>query len=121
MGVNFRIIFDNSLNKSQEEINKEFRPLDCSNRGQVLLVPMIKCFTFDGKNYCAWCFPPRYFEIEENLKNWQWIKDYINKVRSFLGNGDVYLGNDSTSSHIPSDDLRGFFIPPKLSSKYLSP
>ncbi|MHA1489842.1 MAG: hypothetical protein ACTSRI_09315 [Promethearchaeota archaeon] len=119
MGVDFIIILENILNKSQEEINQKFGVISIKTKTGLIELPNWKTFSYMGKNYCSWMVCGRYFKIHKYPDKWEQIRQIIVKTREFLGSGKVYVGNDVIYSSCYEEGDSNFFLPPELEEKYL--
>jgi len=120
MGIDFIVIMENRAKRSQEAISREFGvDTFTTPKGKTYVDPRWRCFSYQGKDYVTWTFPPRYFDIKANPEEWEALRKYLVRVRTFLGNGQVYLGNDVVWAPYPSDD-RPFALPLPLSEEVLA-
>lgn len=126
MGINFVVIVDNVLGRTQDEVNREFG-VECFEDGTV--IPQWELFTYNGKEYAIWNFPPRYFVIEEaiekDMERWEALRKYLVRAMKFFGASSVRCTNDVCWFGLPSeeedeDEARpGFYLPGELPEEYL--
>ncbi len=121
MGIRFVIIIENKAERSQEEVDEELGVVECEVGGKLCRYSRWECFEWEGKKYCTWVISPRFFLPEEDPRRWEALRKYLVKVRSFLGGGEVYLGNDVVYVSSPKDTFPGeeFLPPPPLDEGYL--
>ncbi len=86
MGVNFVIMVENRLQRSQEEVNAVFGVF----RSVDITFSEWKCFTYKGKSYASWMFTPRYFEPKVGSPKWEALRKYLVRVKEFFGSEKVF-------------------------------
>lgn len=121
MGVNFVITIENLVQKTQEEINKEFGVVESVIDKEP--IPQWLLFDYEGKSYASWQFTPRHFMPEEDEKRWEALRKYLVKIREFLGGGEVMMSNDVVQFKLPpqdDDDKESFFLPWRLEEELLA-
>lgn len=122
MGVNFVFIVENIKKWTQEEINQEFGIQTFSDGS---IIPEWEIFTFRGKKYAIWNFPPRFFVIEEEPDRWEALRKYLVRVMSFFGAEEILYTNDACWFGLPKEDIEdekaedGYFLPGSLWDEYL--
>lgn len=118
MGVNFVITIENLVQKTQEEINKEFGVVEGAIDKEP--IPQWLLFDYEGKSYVSWQVIPRYFMPEEDEERWEVLR--IVRIREFLGGSEVMMSNDAVQFKLPpqdDDDKKDFFLPWRLEEKSL--
>jgi len=122
MGVNFVIIAENILNRTQEEINKEFGVRKWSEKE---VLPEWELLTYKGKSYAQWQFPPRFFVKEEEgeEESWEALRKYLVRAKNFFG-GDILMTNDVVWFGLPEkgeEERPGYYLPGALTENELAP
>jgi hypothetical protein len=113
MGINFIVVVENVLNRTQEEANREFGVVEM---GEGKIIPMWKIIEFKGKSYAEWQFTPRYFKKEESPEMWEALRKYLVRVKEFFG-GKIYMDNDVVWLGLEEDG----YLPYLLDDEELAP
>lgn len=120
MGIDFVIIVENRIGRTQREVNAAFgvhRHKLPSGKEEIW--PEWECFTWEGKSYASWVFTPRYFDPEIGNPKWEALRKYLVRVREFFGGGEIHLSNDAVCLHAP-DEGEEFWLPLPLEEKFLA-
>lgn len=122
MGVNFVFIVENVGKRTQEEINQKFGVQLFADKS---IIPEWEIFTFRGKEYAMWNFPPRFFIIEEDPEKWEALRKYLARVMAFFDAKEILYTNDVCWLGLPSEDVDdenaedGYYLPGSICPEYL--